>query len=166
MCRSTTEPGGPRRCAGDTRTAYSRAVRRVATLERTEAELARALVPSAIPVAPPSEAVYESAKPAPLMVPSDVEAAHEPDPPVADGAGVVAQGWAALAGDQSSVGLRARRSLVAIAVVLREDLVAVTAAVDVAAHLSLASDAINAAHRLSRFSRLLQSVASSPGAQT
>jgi hypothetical protein len=39
MCRSTTEPGGPRRCAGDTRASYSRAASRVATLERAEAEL-------------------------------------------------------------------------------------------------------------------------------
>jgi hypothetical protein len=125
-----------------------------------------ALVPSAIPVVPHSEAAYESTKPPPLMVPSDVEAAHDPDSPLADGAGVVAQGWAALAGDQSSVGPSCEAFAAAIAVVLREDPVAVAAAVDVAAHPSLASDAVNAAHRLSRFSRLLQSVASSPGAQT
>jgi hypothetical protein len=134
MCRSTTDLGGPRRCVGDARIAYSRAAPRVASLERAEAELARALVPSAIPVEPPSEAVYESTKPAPLIVPSGVKAAHGAGSSVADGAGVGRQGWVALAGDQSSVGLRARRFAVAIAVVLRENLVAVTAAVDVAAH--------------------------------
>lgn len=39
MCRGKSEPGGPRRCPGDTRAAYHRAANRVALLERQEAEL-------------------------------------------------------------------------------------------------------------------------------
>lgn len=39
MCRASTEPGGPRRCSGDTRAAYGRAAVLVARLERSEAIL-------------------------------------------------------------------------------------------------------------------------------
>lgn len=39
MCRGKSEPGGPRRCPGDTRAAYHRAASRVVLLERQEAEL-------------------------------------------------------------------------------------------------------------------------------
>ena len=37
MCRSSTEPGGPRRCASDTRTSYRQAAAAVALLEHTQA---------------------------------------------------------------------------------------------------------------------------------
>ncbi len=39
MCRASTEPGGPRRCSGDTRAAYSRAAALVMQLEKREAAL-------------------------------------------------------------------------------------------------------------------------------
>lgn len=39
MCRSSSEPGGPKRCSGDTRDTYSRAATAVAELERSEAAL-------------------------------------------------------------------------------------------------------------------------------
>lgn len=39
MCRASTEPGGPRRCSGDTRVVYGRAGAAVAQLERSEAVL-------------------------------------------------------------------------------------------------------------------------------
>lgn len=39
MCRSTTEPGGPRRCSGDTRAAYGQSCHAVAVLEQEEAAL-------------------------------------------------------------------------------------------------------------------------------
>jgi len=39
MCKSRTEPGGPRRCSGDTRAAYERASAAVAVLENTEQDL-------------------------------------------------------------------------------------------------------------------------------
>lgn len=39
MCRGSSEPGGPRRCSGDTRDGYSRAASAVAELERAEAAL-------------------------------------------------------------------------------------------------------------------------------
>lgn len=39
MCRASSEPGGPRRCSGDTRDSYSRAAAAVAELERAEAAL-------------------------------------------------------------------------------------------------------------------------------
>lgn len=53
----------------------------------------------------------------------------------------------------------------AIAAVLRVDPVGVAQTVDVTDHPSLASDAVNAAHRLSRFAHLLQALAPSPGGQ-
>ncbi len=34
MCRASTEPGGPKRCSGDTRSAYRRALQDVKRLER------------------------------------------------------------------------------------------------------------------------------------
>jgi len=39
MCRGSAEPGGPRRCSGDTRDTYSRAAAAVVELERAEAAL-------------------------------------------------------------------------------------------------------------------------------
>lgn len=39
MCRSSSEPGGPKRCSGDTRESYSRAATAVLELERSEAAL-------------------------------------------------------------------------------------------------------------------------------
>ena len=54
MCRSSTEPGGPRRCAGDTRASFARAATAVATLERDEAHLVSQLEQSAAPAAAPS----------------------------------------------------------------------------------------------------------------
>lgn len=39
MCKSRTEPGGPRRCSGDTRAVYERASAAVATLEKAEEDL-------------------------------------------------------------------------------------------------------------------------------
>lgn len=39
MCKSRSEPGGPRRCSGDTRATYERASAAVATLEDTERDL-------------------------------------------------------------------------------------------------------------------------------
>jgi tRNA nucleotidyltransferase/poly(A) polymerase len=39
MCRSNSDRGGPRRCAGDTRTAYHRACRTTTRLEQTQAAL-------------------------------------------------------------------------------------------------------------------------------
>lgn len=41
MCRSTGEPGGPKRCSGDTRTTYSRAAQDVDRLERQVQALSR-----------------------------------------------------------------------------------------------------------------------------
>lgn len=43
MCRATHEPGGPRRCSGDTRSNYSQSSSAVAVLEKAEAALAAAL---------------------------------------------------------------------------------------------------------------------------
>lgn len=43
MCRATTEPGGPRRCSGDTRAALSRSTENVAVLEAAEQVLNSAL---------------------------------------------------------------------------------------------------------------------------
>lgn len=39
MCRSANEPGGPKRCSGDTRAALERATYSVELLERTEEQL-------------------------------------------------------------------------------------------------------------------------------
>lgn len=41
MCRSTGEPGGPKRCSGDTRTTYSRAAQDVDRLEHQVQALSR-----------------------------------------------------------------------------------------------------------------------------
>jgi hypothetical protein len=119
-----------------------------------------ALVPSAIPVLPASVAATgPDIRTAPLtMLPA---AARQPDTPAA-----APQGATGFADNQNPVAASCEVLAAAIAAVLRADPVAVAAAVDVAAHPSLASDAVNAAHRLSRFSRLLQSVAPSPGAPT
>lgn len=43
MCKATHEPGGPRRCSGDTRSNYSQSASAVAVLEKTEAVLKSAL---------------------------------------------------------------------------------------------------------------------------
>ena len=46
MCKASTEPGGPRRCSGDTRSAYGAASMAVAQLERSEsALLSQAAIP-------------------------------------------------------------------------------------------------------------------------
>lgn len=47
MCKATHEPGGPRRCSGDTRSNYSQSVSAVAVLEKTEAVLKSALAGTA-----------------------------------------------------------------------------------------------------------------------
>ena len=43
MCKATHEPGGPRRCSGDTRSSYTQSANAVAVLEKTEAVLKSAL---------------------------------------------------------------------------------------------------------------------------
>ena len=52
VCRSSREPGGPRRCSGHQRARYQSAVALVAALEHDHAELGRALLTVAPPVAP------------------------------------------------------------------------------------------------------------------
>lgn len=48
MCRATTEPGGPRRCSGDTRAALSRSTENVAVLEAAEQVLNSALADAGV----------------------------------------------------------------------------------------------------------------------
>lgn len=43
MCRATTEPGGPKRCSGDTRSNYANSAQAVAVLEQAESVLMSAL---------------------------------------------------------------------------------------------------------------------------
>lgn len=43
MCRATTDPGGPRRCSGDTRANYSQSAHAVAVLEQAESVLMSSL---------------------------------------------------------------------------------------------------------------------------
>lgn len=56
MCRATTDPGGPRRCSGDTRTAYSHSAHAVEVLEEAESVLNAALADTGphTPATPPS----------------------------------------------------------------------------------------------------------------
>jgi len=49
MCRASSEPGGPRRCSADMRTAYSRAAASVEHLERCENSLACQAAPTVTP---------------------------------------------------------------------------------------------------------------------
>lgn len=56
MCRATHEPGGPKRCSGDTRSSYTNSVQAVAVLEKTEAALMSALAGPAASAAPPAGA--------------------------------------------------------------------------------------------------------------
>lgn len=51
MCRATTDPGGPRRCSGDTRAAYHQSSHAVAVLEETESILKAVLAAEAAPSA-------------------------------------------------------------------------------------------------------------------
>ncbi len=52
MCRATTDTGGPRRCSGDTRAAYSHSAHAVEVLEEAEAVLKTALADTAAAPAP------------------------------------------------------------------------------------------------------------------
>ncbi|PJE03557.1 MAG: hypothetical protein CK429_32645 [Mycobacterium sp.] len=54
MCRATTDPGGPRRCSGDTRIAYSHSAHAVEVLEEAESVLMAALADAGHPGAPAS----------------------------------------------------------------------------------------------------------------
>lgn len=47
MCRASTEPGGPRRCSADMRTAFTRAASAVEQLQRSETTLACQTAPNA-----------------------------------------------------------------------------------------------------------------------
>ena len=47
MCRASTEPGGPRRCSADMRTAFTRAANAVEQLQRSETTLACQAAPNA-----------------------------------------------------------------------------------------------------------------------
>lgn len=49
MCRASTDPGGPRRCAGDTRITLARATAAVNQLEARESELLSQLLPGDLP---------------------------------------------------------------------------------------------------------------------
>ncbi|XTP38598.1 hypothetical protein ACORG1_34695 (plasmid) [Mycobacterium sp. TJFP1] len=51
MCRATTDPGGPRRCSGDTRLAYSHSAHSVEVLEEAESVLQAALADAGYPAA-------------------------------------------------------------------------------------------------------------------
>lgn len=83
---------------------------------------------------------------------------------VAEGAGDDAVMRAVAQGEQaSSSSCTALED--AIAAVLRVDPVGVAQTVDVTNHPSLASDAVNAAHRLSRLAHLLQALDPSPGGE-
>lgn len=52
MCRATTDPGGPRRCSGDTRANYTHSSAAVAALEEAEAVLKATLAEQDPPPAP------------------------------------------------------------------------------------------------------------------
>lgn len=67
MCRATTEPGGPRRCSGDTRANYAQSAHAVAVLEESESVLMSALAhdTAGMPAAPASEASASDVSPAP-----------------------------------------------------------------------------------------------------
>lgn len=75
MCRATTDPGGPRRCSGDTRIAYSHSAHAVEVLEEAESVLMATLAdaghlgapaPAAADTAPP--VVAPTPEPAPKTV--------------------------------------------------------------------------------------------------
>ncbi len=74
MCRATTDPGGPRRCSGDTRVAYSHSAHSVEVLEEAQSVLQAALAdaghpaaaappPAAPAAAPPAEPLPAAATP-------------------------------------------------------------------------------------------------------
>ncbi|CQD02094.1 ImmA/IrrE family metallo-endopeptidase [Mycobacterium timonense] len=68
MCRATTDPGGPRRCSGDTRAAFSQSAHTVEVLEQAKTVLMAALSDAGHPAAPPSPS--EAAPPVPAPAPT------------------------------------------------------------------------------------------------
>jgi hypothetical protein len=56
MCRASTEPGGPRRCAGDARLALARATTTVEVLEGQELALMSQLAHQGDSAEPPTRA--------------------------------------------------------------------------------------------------------------
>lgn len=70
MCRATTDPGGPRRCSGDTRAAYSHSSHAVEVLEEAEAVLKAALADAGHAAPAPAAVDVTHQAPAPSASPS------------------------------------------------------------------------------------------------